>query len=200
MHLIQVLTTLCFLCQFASSQGKMSRYLKDNSLYSINFLCCWQFVRRSLWNLNGWKVPNSMTRKVCWIGCWVWTNRLRSNVRPLTGSTTICSCRNKALLVNNLIPHYYLLYFINLIENIQSLSCFLLILFFSKDTRMLRRSPAQYADGVFLPSGADRPNPFTVSRLLMSDDEVSPGSVSKTGKTALLVFFGTFHVKNELKH
>jgi hypothetical protein len=66
--------------------------------------------------------------------------------------------------------------------------------YFPKDTRMLRRSPAQYADGVFQPSGADRPNPLTVSRLLMSNDEVSPGSVSKTGKTALLVFFGTWKI------
>ena len=139
----------------------------------------------SLGRTNGWKDMNLKTRKVCWIGCWAWTDQLRSNVPPLTDSTTIRSCRNRALSVNSSFPFIRW----NLFK-----------LIFWQDTRMLRRSPAQYADGVFEPSGADRPNPLIVSRLLMSDDNASPGSVSKTGKTALLVFFGTFHVKNELKH
>jgi hypothetical protein len=38
MHFIQVLTTLCFLCQLASSQGNMSRYWKNNSCYRNFFM------------------------------------------------------------------------------------------------------------------------------------------------------------------
>ncbi|XP_069693033.1 dual oxidase-like [Periplaneta americana] len=55
------------------------------------------------------------------------------------------------------------------------------------DTPLLRRWPAAYKDGVYEPSGYDRPNPLDLSDQLLKGDI---GSKSKTGKTALLVFFG----------
>jgi dual oxidase len=42
-------------------------------------------------------------------------------------------------------------------------------------------------DGVYEPSGHDRPNPLDLSEKLMKGEI---GTMSKTGKTALLVFFG----------
>ncbi|XP_015596349.1 dual oxidase [Cephus cinctus] len=55
------------------------------------------------------------------------------------------------------------------------------------DTPLFRRWPAAYEDGVYKPAGRDRPNPLTLSRRLLSGPI---GSVSKTGKNALIVFFG----------
>jgi dual oxidase len=55
------------------------------------------------------------------------------------------------------------------------------------DTPLLRRVPAAYKDGVYEPSGHDRPNPLELSEQLLKGDI---GTKSKTGKTALLVFFG----------
>jgi dual oxidase len=55
------------------------------------------------------------------------------------------------------------------------------------DTPLLRRWPAAYKDGVYEPSGHDRPNPLDLSEQLLKGDI---GTQSKTGKTALLVFFG----------
>jgi hypothetical protein len=55
------------------------------------------------------------------------------------------------------------------------------------DTPLLRRWPAAYEDGVYEPSGHDRPNPLELSEQLLEGDI---GTQSKTGKTALLVFFG----------
>ncbi|XP_017767878.1 PREDICTED: dual oxidase-like [Nicrophorus vespilloides] len=55
------------------------------------------------------------------------------------------------------------------------------------DKPLLRRSPAAYEDGTYLPAGSDRPNPFELSDKLLSGPI---GSQSKTGKNALLVFFG----------
>nr|XP_022914641.1 dual oxidase-like [Onthophagus taurus] len=55
------------------------------------------------------------------------------------------------------------------------------------DGHLLRRTPAAYADGTYHPTGADRPNPFDLSDQLLSGEI---GTMSKTGKTALLVFFG----------
>jgi hypothetical protein len=55
------------------------------------------------------------------------------------------------------------------------------------DTPLLRRVPAAYKDGVYEPSGYDRPNPLELSEQLLKGDI---GTQSRTGKTALLVFFG----------
>lgn len=55
------------------------------------------------------------------------------------------------------------------------------------DTPLLRRWPAAYKDGVYEPSGHDRPNPLDLSQQLLNG---TIGTKSKTGKTALLVFFG----------
>jgi len=55
------------------------------------------------------------------------------------------------------------------------------------DTSLLRRVPAAYKDGVYEPSGHDRPNPLELSEQLLKGEI---GTRSRTGKTALLVFFG----------
>jgi len=55
------------------------------------------------------------------------------------------------------------------------------------DTPLLRRSPAVYEDGVYKPSGSNRPEPLEISEQLLSG---KIGSKSKTGRNALLVFFG----------
>jgi dual oxidase len=55
------------------------------------------------------------------------------------------------------------------------------------DTPLLRRWPAAYKDGVYEPSGHDRPNPLDLSEQLLKG---KIGTQSTTGKTALLVFFG----------
>jgi dual oxidase len=55
------------------------------------------------------------------------------------------------------------------------------------DTPLLRRSPAVYEDGVYKPSGFNRPEPLEISEQLLSG---KIGSKSKTGRNALLVFFG----------
>ncbi|PSN41143.1 hypothetical protein C0J52_05201 [Blattella germanica] len=56
------------------------------------------------------------------------------------------------------------------------------------DTPLLRRTPAAYEDGVYEPSGKDRPNPLRLSEKIMKQKKL--GTQSQTGKTALLVFFG----------
>lgn len=51
----------------------------------------------------------------------------------------------------------------------------------------MRRWPAAYADGSYLPSGEDRPNPLELSEKLLSGEI---GRTSFQAKSALLVFFG----------
>ncbi|XP_024892800.1 dual oxidase 2-like [Temnothorax curvispinosus] len=55
------------------------------------------------------------------------------------------------------------------------------------DTPLLRRLPAAYEDGVYKPSGSKRPEPLEISEKLLSG---KIGSKSRTGRNALLVFFG----------
>ncbi|XP_015439624.1 PREDICTED: dual oxidase-like [Dufourea novaeangliae] len=62
------------------------------------------------------------------------------------------------------------------------------------DTPLLRRWPAAYDDGVYKPSGHNRPEPLELSDKLLSGNI---GSKSRTGKNALLVFFGQ-HVVEEI--
>lgn len=55
------------------------------------------------------------------------------------------------------------------------------------DGQLLRRSVPKYADGVYHPSGADRPNPFELSKAAHHGEA---GLGSKRSRNALLVFFG----------
>ncbi|BFY98360.1 hypothetical protein BsWGS_01400 [Bradybaena similaris] len=55
------------------------------------------------------------------------------------------------------------------------------------DMHLLRRSLTNYSDGVYLPSGMNRPNPLDISRISFSGNN-SLSSVR--GRNALLVFFG----------
>nr|CAD7401821.1 unnamed protein product [Timema poppensis] len=56
------------------------------------------------------------------------------------------------------------------------------------DTPLLRRVPAAYEDGVYKPSGRNRPEPLDLSEKILRQEAI--GTRSNTGKTALLVFFG----------
>ncbi|KAK8769921.1 hypothetical protein V5799_013616 [Amblyomma americanum] len=58
----------------------------------------------------------------------------------------------------------------------------------SADGHLIRLFPAQYSDGSYRPNGQDRPNPFTVSEKTMRGNFGE--DLSRTGKTAFLVFFG----------
>ncbi|KAH9499249.1 hypothetical protein Btru_003513 [Bulinus truncatus] len=55
------------------------------------------------------------------------------------------------------------------------------------DTHLLRRSPVNYSDGVYEPSGKDRPNPLEISRIAFNGSN-NLSSVRK--RNAMLVFFG----------
>ncbi|XP_025152426.1 dual oxidase 2 [Harpegnathos saltator] len=55
------------------------------------------------------------------------------------------------------------------------------------DTPLLRKLPAAYEDGVYKPSGSKRPKPLILSDKLLKGNI---GSKSRTGRNALLVFFG----------
>lgn len=59
------------------------------------------------------------------------------------------------------------------------------------ETSLLRRSVAQYSDGVSKPNGQIRPDAISISETLMKDTKGGAGgATSKTGKTVLMVFFG----------
>jgi len=62
-----------------------------------------------------------------------------------------------------------------------------------EDAPLTRRTPSHYADGVYAPSGGDRPNPREISEKTMKG---YTGSGSQGKKTALLVFFGTYNVRS----
>ncbi|XP_046745897.1 dual oxidase 1-like [Diprion similis] len=55
------------------------------------------------------------------------------------------------------------------------------------DTTLLRRSKAAYRDGVYQPSGYNRPNPLELSENLLNG---TVATQSTTGRNAFLVFFG----------
>ncbi|KAK3606271.1 hypothetical protein CHS0354_037947 [Potamilus streckersoni] len=55
------------------------------------------------------------------------------------------------------------------------------------DGHLLRRSPAAFSDGVYEPSGKDRPNPFIISKEV-HDGPAGLGSLRN--RTAFLVYFG----------
>ncbi|PVD19871.1 hypothetical protein C0Q70_20364 [Pomacea canaliculata] len=55
------------------------------------------------------------------------------------------------------------------------------------DGELLRRTPAAYSDGVYEPSGVNRPNPFDISDRAHKGDS---GQGSEKNRTTLMVFFG----------
>eukprot|EP00057_Strongylocentrotus_purpuratus_P011851 XP_011666325.1 PREDICTED: dual oxidase-like [Strongylocentrotus purpuratus] len=57
------------------------------------------------------------------------------------------------------------------------------------ETRLLRRLPVGYPDGAYSPAGPNRPNPLTLSNLLMHGKS---GIRSENKKSALLAFFGEY--------
>ncbi|XP_034946208.1 dual oxidase isoform X2 [Chelonus insularis] len=57
----------------------------------------------------------------------------------------------------------------------------------SVDSRLIRKIPAAYADGVYMMAGQDRPSPRKLSDLFMKGDD---GIASTKNKTALFAFFG----------
>jgi len=58
---------------------------------------------------------------------------------------------------------------------------------FYVDGQLLRRSVPNYADGVYHPSGADRPNPFNISK---DAHHGKAGLGSQRARNAMLVYFG----------
>ena len=60
------------------------------------------------------------------------------------------------------------------------------------DMPLTRRVPSHYADGVYQPSGASRPNPLRLSQLVMKGDFGADPDANSTKKSALLVFFGKY--------
>lgn len=61
----------------------------------------------------------------------------------------------------------------------------------STDSRLIRKTPAAYADGVYMMAGADRPGARTLSKLFMRGQDGLP---SLANRTALLAFFGNYHL------
>ena len=55
------------------------------------------------------------------------------------------------------------------------------------DQRLTRKTPASYADGVYMMAGQDRPSPRKLSQIFMKGKDGLPSSKNRT---ALLVFFG----------
>ena len=58
---------------------------------------------------------------------------------------------------------------------------------FYVDGQLLRRSDPNYTDGVYHPSGAERPNTFNLSKAAHHGEA---GLGSKRSRNAMLVFFG----------
>ena len=58
---------------------------------------------------------------------------------------------------------------------------------FYVDGQLLRRSASNYADGVYHPSGADRPNPLLISKAAHHGEA---GLGSKRSRNVMLVHFG----------
>lgn len=57
----------------------------------------------------------------------------------------------------------------------------------SVDSRLIRKMPAAYSDGVYMMAGQDRPSPRKLSQLFMQGDDGLP---SVKNRTALFAFFG----------
>lgn len=59
--------------------------------------------------------------------------------------------------------------------------------YISIDSRLIRKIPAAYSDGVYAMAGQDRPSPRKLSDLFMQGDDGLP---SVKNRTALFAFFG----------
>ena len=59
----------------------------------------------------------------------------------------------------------------------------------SVDSRLIRKVPAAYTDGVYMMAGQDRPSPRKLSDLFMQGDDGLP---SIKNRTALFAFFGKY--------
>ncbi|XP_076054875.1 dual oxidase [Oratosquilla oratoria] len=57
----------------------------------------------------------------------------------------------------------------------------------SAESRLTRKTPASYADGVYMLAGQDRPSPRTLSQAFMKGEDGMP---SAKNRTAMLAFFG----------
>lgn len=57
----------------------------------------------------------------------------------------------------------------------------------SVESRLTRKTPASYADGVYMLAGQDRPSPRTLSQALLKGRD---GMASERNRTAMLAFFG----------
>lgn len=57
----------------------------------------------------------------------------------------------------------------------------------SVDSKLIRKVPAAYSDGVYAMAGQDRPSPRKLSDLFMQGDDGLP---SVKNRTALFAFFG----------
>ncbi len=96
------------------------------------------------------------------------------------------------------------------------IKCGLAIVFFFADSRLTRKTPASYADGVYMLAGQDRPSPRKLSQVKIKKNKVitncrkilifvfqafmrgSDGLGSKRNRTALLAFFG--QVRQTISH
>lgn len=58
------------------------------------------------------------------------------------------------------------------------------------DSRLIRKAPAAYNDGVYMMAGQDRPSPRKLSDLFMQGEDGLP---SVNNKTALFAFFGKLY-------
>lgn len=57
-------------------------------------------------------------------------------------------------------------------------------------SRLTRKTPASYTDGVYMMAGADRPGARTLSKLFMRGQDGLP---SLANRTSLLAFFGEYN-------
>ena len=63
------------------------------------------------------------------------------------------------------------------------------------DSRLTRKTPASYADGVYMMAGSDRPSPRRLSQAFMRGDDEGMGSTRN--RTAMLAFFGQVRSKKQ---
>ena len=67
-----------------------------------------------------------------------------------------------------------------------------------QESRLIRKTPQAYGDGVYMMAGSDRPNPRKLSQVLMKGVD---GLGSLRNRTALLAFFGQVGIScnNQIK-
>lgn len=65
----------------------------------------------------------------------------------------------------------------------------LYMIFFLTESMLTRKTPASYADGVYMMAGQDRPSPRVLSEAFMKGNDGLP---SARNRTAMLAFFGEY--------